>query len=255
MKPVKRIISTCLVAALAIVVVALIVIGVFLNHIVKTAVETYGPRLTRTTVSVDTVDLSLLTGSATVKGLAVGNPQGYQMPQSLSVGTIAVGINPMTLFSKKMVIRSIRLEAPDITFEGGLTGNNWSQILDNVNAAGGGGGALSTNAAAPPKSEKKFEVDDLVVTGGKVQVEITGLGATKQQVIPLPDIHLTDLGKGGGITAADLVRRVLSAISSATLEAVAQTASDFEKNSATLREVRQHNGAQIGNALSNLLNK
>jgi uncharacterized protein involved in outer membrane biogenesis len=243
-------------ALLAVVVTTLIVLGVCLNHIVKKAVDTYGPQLTHTTVSVDSVDLSLLTGSAKVKGLAVGNPQGYKTPQAISVGLIAVGLDPMSVFSSKVVVRSIRVESPSITFEGGLAGNNLSQILDNVDSTGQGGGTLSTNAAAAPQSEKKFEVDDLVVTGATVQVFINGAGVSKPQVITLPEIHLTELGAGGdGITAADLTRRVLSAISSATLETVVQTAANFDKNSATLKQVRQHAVQQMGNSVSNWLNK
>lgn len=251
----KKIISTVVLALLAVVIIALIVVGVCLNHIVKKAVETYGPRLTQTTVSLDSVNLSLLTGSARVKGLAVGNPQGFNTPRSISVGLIAVGLNPMSVFSKKIVIRSIRLESPNITFEGGLAGNNLSQILDNVNSTGQGGGTLSTNAAAAPKSEKKFEVDDLVVTGAEVQVIIKGAGMSAPQVIPLPPIHLTDLGTGGdGITAADLTQRVLAEISSKTVETVVQSAANL-KNAADLKQLKQQGVKQLGNALSNFLHK
>lgn len=253
---VKKVVSTVLLLLLAVVIIALIVLGVCLNHIVKRAVETYGPRLTRTTVALDAVDLSLLTGSARVKGLAVGNPQGFKTPRSISVGLIAVGLNPMSILSRKVVIRSIRVEAPDITFEGGLAGNNLSQILDNVNSSGRESGPLSTNAAAAPKSEKRFEVDDLVVTGGKVEVIINGLGTPKPQIIPLPDIHLTNLGTGGeGITAAELTQRILKVISTATIEAVAQTAANLDKNSATLKQIRQHSVKQFGNSISNFLNQ
>ena len=138
----KRVITTIALALVAVVIIALIVVGACLNHIVKKAVDTYGPQLTHTTVSVDAVDLSLLTGSAKVKGLAVGNPQGYKTPQSISVGLIAVGLNPMSVFSSKVVVRSIRVESPSVTFEGGLAGNNLSQILDNMNSTGQGGGTL-----------------------------------------------------------------------------------------------------------------
>jgi hypothetical protein len=253
---VKKVVTTVLLVVLAVVIIGLIVLGACLNHIVKTALQTYGPRLTQTTVGVDSVNLSLLTGSAKVKGLAVGNPQGYRTPQSFSVGVIAVGLSPMSVLSRKVVIRSIRVESPNITFEGGLAGNNLSQILDNVSSSGQSSGTLSTNAATAPKSEKKYEVDDLVVTGAKVQVFINGIGMTNSQVIPLGDIHLTDLGTDDeGITAADLTRRVLSAISSATLETVVQTAADFDKNSATLKRAKQHAVQQMGNTLSNFLNK
>ena len=252
----KKVLTTAFIVAAAFVIVALIIIGVCLDHIVKVAVETYGPHLTQTTVGVDSVNLSLLTGSAKVKGLEVGNPEGYKTPHSIGAGVIAVGLNPMSVFSSKVVMRSIRVESPNITFEGGLAGNNLSKILDNVNSSGKGGGTLSTNAAAAPKSEKKFEVDDLVVTGAKVQVVIQGIGMSQPQVIPLPDIHLTDLGKGGeGITAAELTQRVLSAISSATLQTVMQKSTDLEKNAANLKQVKQHAVKQLGNTLSNLFNK
>ncbi|MGH7942344.1 MAG: hypothetical protein ACREFR_14855, partial [Limisphaerales bacterium] len=233
----RKVISTVSLAVLGVVIIGLIVLGVCLNHIVKRAIETYGPRLTRTTVTVDSVDLSLLSGSAKIKGLAVGNPEGYKTPQSIAVGLIAVGLNPFSLASKKVIIRSIRLEKPVITFEGGLAGNNLSQILDNLNSTGKSSGTLSINAVTAPKAEKKYEVDDLVVAGATVRVIINGIGMAKPQVIPLPDIHLANLGKDDeGITAADLARRVLSAISSTTIETVMQTAADFDKNAATLKQ-------------------
>jgi uncharacterized protein involved in outer membrane biogenesis len=252
----KKIISTIVLALLAVIIIALIVVGVCLNRIIKTTVETYGPKMTQTTVTLDSVNLSLLTGSAKVKGLAVGNPKGYNTPQSFSVGLVAVGLDPMSVFSKKVVIRSIRVESPNITFEGGLSGNNLSQISDNVNSTGQSGGTLSTNAATAPQSEKKFEVDDLVVTGAEVQVVINGTGMSKPQVIPLPDIHLTDLGTGGdGITAADLTQRIMNAITSATIQSVAQTAANLGKNAANLNQIKQQGAKQLGNTLSNLFNK
>jgi hypothetical protein len=107
-----------------------------------------------------------------------------------------------------------------------------------------------------PSSEKKFEVDDLVVTGATVQVVINGVGSSKPQVLTLPDIHMTDLGTGGdGITVADLTSRILSAISSATLQTVAQTAVNLDKNAANLKQIKQNGVNQMGSTLSNLFNK
>jgi hypothetical protein len=43
----------------------------------------------------------------------------------------------------------------------------------------------------------------------------------------MPDIHLTNLGKGNaGITATDLTRRVLGAITTATIKVVASATTD-----------------------------
>lgn len=247
----KRVVTTVALALGVVAIVTLIIIGVFLDRIVKKAVEVYGPQMTQTSVAVDSVHLSLLTGSAKIKGLVVGNPSGYKTPQAITVGVIAVSVNPMTVFSQKVVLRSLRLESPQITFEGGLGGNNLGQILNNVTAAGQSSGTLSTNATTQPKSQKKFEVDDLAITGAKVQVAL--FGAQEPQTISLPDIHLTNLGAGSeGITASDLTRRILTAISSATIQSVASTAANLDKNAAGLKQAGTNAGKQIGNALKKL---
>jgi uncharacterized protein involved in outer membrane biogenesis len=205
---------------LVFVAVVVIVAGFFLDPIVKKSVETVGPKITKTSITLDAVDLSLLTGSAKVKGLVVGNPEGYKTPQAISVGTISIGVDPFSVLSDKIIMRSVVVESPEITFEGGLGGNNLSKILDNVNGTALKGGPVSTNAAGQAKPAKKIEVDNLLITGAKVHVLLTGLGG-KETTLTLPEIHLTNLGKDtDGLTATDLTRRVLGEIVSATVKAI-----------------------------------
>jgi hypothetical protein len=210
---------------------AVIGVGLFLDSIVKKGVETVGPKITQVSIQLDAVNLSLLSGSARVKGLVVGNPEGYKTPQAIRVGSAAVGVNPLTIFSDKIVVRSVRIEAPEITFEGSLGGNNLSKIMDNVNAIAKYGGPASTNTTAKTanKPGRKIEVDDFLITGATIHVSLTGLGG-REMTLPLPDIHLTDLGRdGAGITATDLTRRVLGAITAATIKAVANATTDIGK--------------------------
>jgi hypothetical protein len=136
----------------------------------------------------------------------------------------------MSVLSDKIVVKSVRVESPEITFEGNPFGaNNLTKIQDNVNtAAANFQSPLSTNqppkTAAPAKSGAKLEVDDFLITGAKVHI---GSGAT----LPLPDIHLTDLGKGPeGITAADLTKQVLSEVISGTIKAVGSDAASIGKD-------------------------
>ena len=77
-----------------------------------------------------------------------------------------------------------------------------------------------------PKPAKKIEVDDLFITDAKVHVSLTTLGG-KEMTLTLPEIHLTNLGRGGdGLTATDLTRAVLQSITSATIKTVASTAAN-----------------------------
>ena len=113
------------------------------------------------------------------------------------------------------------------------------------------GGPASTNTTANAKPAKKIEVDDLLITGAKVHVSLTGLGG-KEMTLPLPDIHLTDLGKGsGGLTATDLTRAVLQAITSATVKAVGDAATNVGKGAEKLggegvNKIRQGLGGLFG---------
>jgi hypothetical protein len=103
-----------------------------------------------------------------------------------------------------------------------------------VNAIAKSGGPASTNTTARAGNEpgRKIEVDDLLITGAIVHVILTGING-REMTLPLPDIHLTNLGKGGdGITATDLTRHVLGAITTATVKVVASATTDFGKGAA-----------------------
>jgi len=248
----KKLFLGVVIVLVVLIVAAVIGVGLFLDSIVKMGMETVGPKITQVSIKVDAVNLSLLNGSARVKGFVIGNPEGYKTPQAISVGSAAVGVNPLTIFSDKIVVRSVRIEAPEITFEGGLGGNNLSKIMDNVNAVAKNGGPAATNTTARAGNEpgRKMEVDDFLITGAIVHVSLTGIGG-REMTLTLPDIHLTNLGTDrAGITATDLTRRVLGAITTATIKAVANATTDIGKVTGNLGKDAQKAVDQDVNKIS-----
>lgn len=222
----KKFLIRGIIVLVVLIVVAVVAVGFFLDSIVKKGVETIGPEVTKVSVKLDGVSLSLLSGSGKIKGLVVGNPEGYKAPQAISVGLASMSVSPASVLSDKIVIRSIHVESPDITIEGGLKENNLTKILDNVNAYTGSSGESKPSGGQEPKEKKpakKLEVDDFMVTGAKVHL---GTGPA----ISLPDIHLKDLGKGSdGITAADLTKQVISEVLGHTLTAAAGNLTEMGK--------------------------
>jgi hypothetical protein len=211
----------------------LVAVGVsiyFLGSIVKKGVETVGPQITKTEVKLDSATLSLLSGSGKLKGLLVGNPEGFKTESAIKVGAVSVGVAPGSVFSDKVHVIQINVQSPEITFEGGLKGNNLSKLLDNVQGAGGG--ADKTKAAPTDNSSsKKLQVDDFVISGGRINVSINAgpLGG-KSATVPLPEIHLTNLGGGAdGITAADLTARVLKEVLQKAIPAAEKAVADLGK--------------------------
>jgi hypothetical protein len=211
-------------------IVGAIIAASSLDMIVKKGVETFGPQLTKTTVNLESVHIILFNGSAKIKGLVIGNPEGYKAPQAISASLIEAGVNPFSILSDKIVVRTLHIIDPEISFEGGLGGNNLGKIMENVNAYSKTGVKAATNAAAPTaRSSKKIEVDDFLITGAKVHVRLTDLGG-REMSITLPEVHLTNLGTGGdGLTPADLTRAMLQALSAATVKAVSASATDLGK--------------------------
>lgn len=208
----KLILRTALVLVV-LVVLAIVGIGLSLNTAIKKGVETLGPQITKVDIQLAGVNLSLFSGSGSVKGLVIGNPEGYKTPHAISVGSTSLSVSPGSLLSDKIVVKSIRVEAPEITFEVGPGGSNLQKIQANLKSSLGSGASSATPPAdGEKKPAKKLQVDEVVITGGKVTLGASVLGG-KVTEAALPELQLKDLGTGpDGITAAELGQRVLSLV-------------------------------------------
>jgi len=226
-----------LIAVVVLLVIAVIAVGLSLDSAIKKGVESYGPQLTKVSIKLDSVKVSIFSGSGGIKGLVVGNPEGFKTASAVSIGSASLGLSPGSLLSDKVVIKHIHIESPVITFEGGLKENNLSKIMDNLNAAAGDTAAKPADSK-PAGPAKKLQVDDFLIKGAKVNISLTAMGGN---VIPvtIPDIHLTNLGTGpDGITAAELsqlaMKEILNAASTAaasdTVKNVSKQATDAVKD-------------------------
>jgi hypothetical protein len=183
-------------------------VALFLDSAIKKGVETVGPTLTGVDVKLDSASVSLLSGSGKMKGLLVGNPEGYKTPSAISVGSASLAVSPGSIFSDKVVVKSINVQAPEITFETDLKGSNLGKILANLEASSRGPGEKKA-PSEQAKPNKKLQVDEFIISGGKINVNVTALSG-KSVTVPLPDIRLSNLGQGPeGITSAELTQKVL----------------------------------------------
>ena len=194
-----------------------VALGFFLGSIVKRGVETAVPMVTKTSVKLDGASLMPVTGSGQLRGLVIGNPEGFKALAAIQVGSMSVDVVPRSLFSDKIIVHSIKVLGPEITFEGGLKNNNLTKLLENIRGVVPKTGGSSSQPSA--SASRKLQVDDILITGAKVNLSIGFLGGAAAAVA-LPDIHLSGLGQGpDGITAAELSERLLNAILDNTVKA------------------------------------
>ena len=228
----KKLLIRISIAAVILLILGVVAVCLSLDSAVKRGVETFGPMITKVEVKLDSVNISLLSGGGKIKGLLVGNPAGFKTASAIQVASASLALQPTSVFSDKVIIKSINLQAPEITFETDLKENNLSKLLANVQAATGGSDNSDQNAAS--KGAKKLQVDDFLISGAKVHVSVTTLGGTSA-TLPLPEIHLTGLGQGpDGITPAELTKVVLQEIEKAAVQVASTSVADLGKNAAGL---------------------
>jgi hypothetical protein len=165
--------------------------------LLKRAIESIGPQLTGVPVTVSRVKLEPAEGKGAVGGLVVGNPSGYKTPHSLTLGEMRLAIDFATATSSVVHLKELVIDAPLLTYERGPGGDNLGVIQKNL----GGGG---TKKAEPPG--RKFVIDNLRVTNARVKF-------SDALTLPLPDLHLRDVGKkSNGATAGEITKTVWDAL-------------------------------------------
>lgn len=237
----KRI-GALFIAGVLLLVIAAVAALLMLNRVVKAGVETAGPMVTKTPVTLGAANISIFSGSGSLHNFVVGNPEGFKTSEAIKVGSVAVSLVPKSVLSDKVWVKSVRVEGPEITYETALRGSNLSKLLENIQAMAGAGGA-STNTSG---KKTALQVDEFVISGGKINVGATMLGG-RTVTLPLPEIRLASLGQGpDGITPAELSAKAMEAILSGTLKAVADNAVALGKDA--LDAAKTMGGAAAGTA-------
>ncbi|MCX6895074.1 MAG: hypothetical protein NTZ16_06155 [Verrucomicrobia bacterium] len=248
----KKIIIRIALVVVILLVVAVVAVFLSLNSIVKKGVETVGPQLTQVKITLGSANISPLSGSGQLSDLFVGNPEGFKTPSAIKLGDIKVAVDVGSVLTDTITVNSVKITAPEITFEGGLGGNNISKILDNVTAATASDKPATktdTKEPATKSAGKKFIVKDLVIEGAKLHVSLTGLGG-KEMTLPLPPLHLTDIGtKSNGVTAGELVKQTLTPLLASVTDVVKSGITNIGKG---VGNVGKEAGSQVNKAAEGL---
>jgi len=101
-----------------VVVIAIINFGLSnLGPIIKKAVNSYGPKITKTELHVDDVGVSIFSAEAKIKIFFLGNPSGFKTPSAMEVGSVLVDVDEKSLSNNTIVIDRIEVIRPEITYE------------------------------------------------------------------------------------------------------------------------------------------
>ena len=182
-----------------------------LNKGIKSGVETYGPRVTQTPVTLEDVQLSILSGSGMLKGLHVGNPEGYKSENIFALGQIDLKVNTRSVFSDKIIIDHIIIKRPAMSYEKKLTTSNLKKLLENIEQFTGPSSEPEAETAEEEKAgtKKQVIIKKLLIEDGTIYVGALGIG----QTVPLPRIEMENIGEDGNeMTMPEVIDLVLSQV-------------------------------------------
>ena len=183
-------------------------------------------------VTLQDADISLVRGTAVLKGLHVGNPEGYKTDGLLDLGSVSVEIDNSTFLSDTILIKEIAIDGLVLTYEKGLLISNLGALIDQLSAGKEEQpkeeGEAKEEKAPEQKPGKKVVIEKLTISGSKMNFSMTGAAALTGGgaiPIPLPTITLTDLGKEKeGVTIVEAIQHVLGAIAGTAGTAIAGSA-------------------------------
>lgn len=181
-----------------------------LGSIVKVAVNTYGPDITKTELRVDNADVAVFQGRAELKDFVLGNPDGFSSPHAMTVGSAFVDVDETTLTKDTIIIDTIEIRQPVITYEIKGTTDNFRTLINNMKKPPEP--ETPGKGKAEKKDGKKVVIRDFILRDIKIKTAAAMAGGDIATTT-ISEIHLKNIGeKQNGVQIAQAVIIVLNEI-------------------------------------------
>lgn len=200
-------------------VIIVLMVAVFnLGTIVKMAVNSYGPEITKTHMQVDKADVSVFQARAGLEHFVLGNPEGFSSPHAITVGSMLIDVDESTLTKDTVIIDRIEVIAPEITYEIKGTTDNFRAIIENMKKPEQQG-KKDGEKSVEKKDGKKVIIRNLILKNIKVKTSADIAGGDIATTT-ISEIHLRDIGeKQNGVDMAEAVLTVLNELYSQVISA------------------------------------
>jgi len=211
------IVGTCIVA----VIVGTVLLVSNLDSVVASLIEEIGTEVTGTNVSVDSVEISLKEGAASIHGLRIANPEGYPAGNALEIGLAAVALDLGETASELVVIKSILIDGAKLSYLQQGRSSNLQTIQSNLGKKTSG----ETVDSGGDGSDARIIVDEFRFLNAEAYFSSPALGVEK--TVTIPDIDISGVGrKSVGVTASEAARQILEPIIQEAMQAAVDSSVD-----------------------------
>lgn len=179
--------------AVSVVVLLLVAIGIVflnLNGIVRRTVETQTSSSLDLQTTLGGASVSIFGGNLGLKDLKIASPPGYKAVPMFSLGQAGVNVALGDLRGDPVRVKHITLDSPHVVIEANGTKLNFQAIMDQQSKA------PTDPKSGETKAPIKLVIDQLDVTSPQISLRpgVSIPGVKEEYVIKLPTITLKNIG-------------------------------------------------------------
>ena len=184
---------------LVLLVVAGFVVAARLDGIVKSTVESQGSQQLSLATTLDKANVSILGSSATLDGLTIDNPEGYDADHLFEMGQINLDVSYSGLTSDPVKVGAINVVSPKLVLER-KPGSTLAQ-LGNINIRD-----LLNNLSSEGDT-LMLTIEKLNISGATVEIRPHVEGLDEVYSVTLPELAMENIGTADmGATGVELGR-------------------------------------------------
>ncbi|MEO1583595.1 MAG: AsmA family protein [Planctomycetota bacterium] len=202
---------------LALLIGVVVVAFVAIDQVAKQGVERGATYALDVPTTLDGADVDIFGGAVGLAGLTIANPEGYDTPHFLSLGSADAAVDLATLQEDTVEVPALIIDGIDIYLDKEDGKANYDVILDNLKrfekASDPDAPEAPPAAEDPDAPKKKFVIRKIEVRNVTAHVEFVPLaGDLARTTVTVPEIILEDVGEKDPVTIAKLTNVLIKAI-------------------------------------------
>ena len=239
----KRAIKWSALGLVLLLIVALVIVYLNLNSIVRSTVETQASKSLQVKTTLAGANLALFGGTVSLDDLKIGSPQGYNAPEMFTLDGVKVNVSFGELREDPIRISSIVINEPKLVLERKGTKFNFQALMDQM--------PKDDTPSDPAAEPMKLVIGELRVNNTVVALQPNFPGLPEEISIPIPSVFLKDIGSGEGSENGAAINDVIMTV----ITAIAAKASESDKLPPELRQILSTDVNQVAAQLSAEMNK
>ncbi len=189
---IKKILSFTFLAIILALVGIFVVVTYDVGGILKNTFEKKSSEYLKVDVNIGRIDISPLKGHLAIYDLKIHNPKEYDFPYFFEAPKLSAYFNIFSFLNKDIKIKDVSIESPNLYIEFHLKGNNFRQIMKNLQ------GEASTIKAGDHDAPQEVDANKKFVTLDHLFIKDLNLHTRAEIVeanLTLDEMHINNIGK------------------------------------------------------------